>query len=342
MQYFKECLLNSGLEHMRTVGDTYTWTNKRLHDLIFKRLDRMVANSTWFNTFTEGSLFVKHQGIMDHNPLLFEEPMQFQEFGKPFQFFNYMIDVPGFLDLVSSAWSIQCFGSPLVQFSTKLKHTKLLLRKLNRDVGNVHSNVQSARAVLEAFQTSLSSTLDQSKILEEEELISKLNTALDQEESLLLKKARVRWLQLGDNNNSFFHQQCKVHWNRNKVLTLQDTNGNLVHGQSSCASVAVHYCSQLLGAPASSNDIDLSMVDCNTVSIEQSSILLALVTDNLIYDTIKKMKKKNKSPGPDGVNAEFFLATRHITGASLCAAVRYFFDHGSMTSGVNSTYLLDS
>ncbi|XP_074360896.1 uncharacterized protein LOC141701135 [Apium graveolens] len=255
MQCFKDCLNNCGLEPLRTVGDTYTWTNKRLQDPVFKRLDRMVANSTWFNVFTEGSVFVKNRGIMDHNPLLFEEPMQLNKFGKPFQFFNFMIDIPGFLDIVSSAWSIHCIGSPIAQFNAKLKHTKLLLRKLNKDHGNILSNVHHARVSLEEFQ-------------------------------------------------------------------------------ASCASVAVNYFSQLLGTPASPGiNVDLSMVNCKEVSAEQSNFLVAPVTDNHIFDIIKKMKK-NKAPGPDGVNVEFFLATWHNTGASFCAAVRYFFEHGLMPSAI--------
>ncbi|XP_074351776.1 uncharacterized protein LOC141690920 [Apium graveolens] len=35
--------------------------------------------------------------------------------------------------------------------------------------------------------------------------------------------------------------------------------------------------------------------------------------------------KKNKAPGPDGVNVEFFMAAWSITGPSFCEAVRHFF-----------------
>ncbi|XP_074351490.1 uncharacterized protein LOC141690603 [Apium graveolens] len=203
MQSFKDCLFNSGLEPMRTIGDIFTWFNKRSHDPVYKRLDRMVANSAWFNIYTEGNVFVKHRGIMDHNPLLFEEPIQLQKL---------------------------------------------------------------------------------------------------------------------------------VNWNRGKILSLQNTDGNLVYGQEPCASVAVQYFTQLLGAPANSDSIDLSSVNCKEISDAQSRLLVASVTDTINFDTIKTMKK-NKAPGPDGVNAEFFLATWHITGASFCAAVRYFFDHGLMPSG---------
>lgn len=51
-------MTNSGLDVMHIIGDMFTWTNKRIETLVFKRLDRMIANSVWFNTFTEGNVFV--------------------------------------------------------------------------------------------------------------------------------------------------------------------------------------------------------------------------------------------------------------------------------------------
>ncbi|XP_074364755.1 uncharacterized protein LOC141705769 [Apium graveolens] len=202
--------------------------------------------------------------------------------------FNDAIDRVPLGNLIATAWSMHCVGSPVAQFNARLKHTKLLLRKFNRDHGNIQSNVQLAPANLEVFQASIGSTIDNVTLIEEKDLISKLNLALTQEESLLLQKARVKWLHLGDNNNSYFYQKCK-----------------------------------LLGAPAHNDPIDLSSVGCKEVSEEQARLFVAPVTDVINFETIKKMRK-NKAPGRDGVNVEFFLAAWHITGASFCAAVRYF------------------
>ncbi|XP_074336371.1 uncharacterized protein LOC141673521 [Apium graveolens] len=190
-------------------------------------------------------------------------------------------------------------GSPMAQFSAKLKHTKFLLKQLNRDHGNIQSNVMVARNSLTEFQEFACSSTDSGVLDVEKILIANLNNALMQEESFLLQKARVKWLHLGDSNNSFFHQKCKVNWNKNKVLTLVDGENHLVHGQNQCAQVAVNYFSQVL---------------------------------------VKRMKR-NKAPGPDGVNVEFFLATWHITGTSFCNAVKFFFESGAMHSGINSTFI---
>ncbi|XP_074351349.1 uncharacterized protein LOC141690451 [Apium graveolens] len=70
----------SGLGTVRTVGDTFTWTNKRPQNPVFNRLDRMLGNALWFQHFTEGCAQVKSRGIMDHNPIFYEEPIPIKNF----------------------------------------------------------------------------------------------------------------------------------------------------------------------------------------------------------------------------------------------------------------------
>lgn len=50
--------------------------------------------------------------------------------------------------------------------------------------------------------------------------------------------------------------------------------------------------------------------------------------------------KNNKSPGPDGFNVEFFLATWNITGTSFSGAVQSLFLHCHMHKGINLTNIV--
>lgn len=99
-----------------------------------------------------------------------------------------------------------------------------------------------------------------------------------------------------------------MNWNHNKILVLEDGNGELTHGQTSYANVVVQYFHDLLGPSCSLNYIDISVVECKVVTEDHARLFVAPVTDLIIFDTIKKMKK-NKTPGPNGVNVEFFLTT---------------------------------
>lgn len=172
----------------------------------------------------------------------------------------------------------------------------------------------------------------------EQELVQKLNVEILAEESLFLQKARVKWMGLGDGNNSFFHQQCKVNWNHNKILSLMNDQGEMVHEQTCYAKVAVDFFQGLLGSTPSDSLVDLSNVNCMVLNDTQGELLQGPVTDNLILATLKTMKK-SKALGPDQVNMEFFLATWEIIGPSSCAAVKHFFTSCDMPSVVNSTFI---
>lgn len=116
-----------------------------------------------------------------------------------------MQDLDGFLPAVSKAWSSQWFGDPMAILSQKLKYTKRELIVLNNANGNVHNNVLSARAHLSSILDSLLNNNSNVDLLQQEsEANTQLENALYQEEAFLLQKSRVKWLSIGDGNNSFF------------------------------------------------------------------------------------------------------------------------------------------
>lgn len=141
MAEFQNCLVRKGLGHISTMGSLFTWTNKRPPEPVLRRLDRMLGNKHWFSSFTESMVLVKPRGIMDHNPLMLNVPMILERFSKPFQFFNFMIELPDFMPLVEKAWTTRCFGDPLGVLCKKLKLVKSALVQLNKEHGNLHSNV---------------------------------------------------------------------------------------------------------------------------------------------------------------------------------------------------------
>lgn len=340
MQAFKDCLSNAGLTSIRTVGDLFTWTDKRA-DPILKCLDRVVGNGLWLNTHTEGYVINKNRSIMDHNPLILSVPMQLTRYSKPFQFYNFMIEIPGFLQTVLEAWnSTVLFGNPMAILCRKLKVVKEALVNMNKRHGNLQSNVKVARDALADIQDRLAVAPSDELRDNEASTIVKLNQALLQEESLLLQKSRVKWLSKGDGNNKFFHNQCKSNWNQNKVLALVNQSGTMLHGQRDCAKIAVDYFTDVLGSPNHTslleNDDILEGINCPNITQTQAAMLEAPVTRDIIYSTLKKMGK-NKAPGPDGFNPEFFLATWSIVGDCFCNAVLSLFNDLNMHRGVNST-----
>lgn len=49
--------------------------------------------------------------------------------------------------------------------------------------------------------------------------------------------------------------------------------------------------------------------------------------------------KRNKSPGPDGFNVNFFISCWEIVGTDFSKAVHFFFENSRVSKGINSTAL---
>ncbi|KAL8149172.1 hypothetical protein AgCh_006255 [Apium graveolens] len=144
-----------------------------------KRLDRMLGNNFWFSTHTESQVLIKPRGIMDHNPLLLSVPMVLDKISKPFQFFHYMTELPGFLAIVKNTWNTRSYGDPMGIFCKKLKLINCELVKLNKTHGNLHSLVNSARANLHDIQEQLGNNhLDDQLLTREREAIKNLEDAI--------------------------------------------------------------------------------------------------------------------------------------------------------------------
>ena len=338
METFRECLLDSRLSTLSTVGHRFTWCNNRGDTRVYKRLDRALVNSSWLLTHPNSQCHVLNRGIMDHCPLKIHAPMEIDKVHKNFQFFNYMFQLDGFKDAVLTAWSQPLFGDPLAVLGRKLKLVKQNLVKLNKIHGDVREKTVNARATLAAIQDALLiSPRDPVLLRDELQGGEALLKALNHEEVFYKQKSRVSWLSLGDNNNSFFFNQTKQNWNHNKILAIKDANGQTVLGHKLVASVAVDFFKNSLGSPPDSQPIVLD-VDCGRISDQDHPILLAPVDDVLVFNTLKGMKR-NKAPGPEGFNVEFYLHCWEIVGPLFCAAVRDFFVHSMLTRGANSTLI---
>lgn len=69
---------------------------------------------------------------------------------------------------------------------------------------------------------------------------------------------------------------------------------------------------------------DLAPFVSNVFSDDQASMIEKDVSDLEIFATLKSMKK-NKSPGPDGLNVNFFILAWDIVGRDFTLAIQSFF-----------------
>lgn len=68
------------------------------------------------------------------------------------------------------------------------------------------------------------------------------------EEAFYKQKARVYWIKLGDQNTSYFHKQVAVHRARNKVVSINNSQGTR-HDKYAEVKDIVSYFQGMLGSP---------------------------------------------------------------------------------------------
>ena len=338
-QNFKDCVSSAFLDDINYVGEKFTWYNNNPLNPVFKKLDRMLGNAGWFTTFHEAQGHFFSRGIMDHCPMLLSVPVKTEKVRKCFQFFNYMLDWEGFKDMVAEVWNSPLYGNPISILCRRLQLVKQQIKNTHLKHGNLHQNVEDARSELYNIQQELrTDPLNSSNLLKEVTVVSKVNYSMEEEEKFLMQKSRVQWLKKRDGNNSYFFNQIKANWNNNKIKSLKNADGVFMQGHDNISKIAVDYFKNSLGGPQCPKQVDLSDIHTNKVSSSQASLLINPVTNDLIFRTLKSMKK-NKAPGPDGFTVDFFLHCWDILGTDFCSAIHDFFNTGQMLKGFNSTLI---
>lgn len=250
MQDFKDCIDSIFVEDLRAVGAFHTWWNSQDNSPTYKKLDRVLVNDTWLHNLTNSEVNFVPQNLSDHCPAILYTGLKMSHIPKPFQFFNYIIELDNFIKVVKKAWDTPCDGPPLQILSDKLKCVKKALIDLNKTVGNLTTNVQSSRQLLYDVQNALVDNPRNYELLSlQRKYTDDLWKALLHEENLLKQKSRVLWLKEGDRNSSFLHNQIKSRWNHNKILSIENEEGKLKQGHNEVQEVAVNYFADLLGKP---------------------------------------------------------------------------------------------
>lgn len=144
MADFKLCLEQASLDDIRAVGPYFTWWNSQGNRTIYRKLDRTLGNAEWFTHISSSIACFDARGFSDHNLVILSTGIYHSKSFKPFQFFNHLILMEGYDEVVSQAWNCHILGSPLFVLAEKLRRTKRALIAFNKRHGSASSNVQLA------------------------------------------------------------------------------------------------------------------------------------------------------------------------------------------------------
>lgn len=117
-------LADGDLQDAGFLGSLFTWSDNRdPPNTIWKRLDRLVYNSEWFDQFGGTSVTHLSRSCSDHAPLLITCAPNNTEYIRYFRFLNIWADHDNFLEVVQQAWALDVSGNPLLTLHQKIKNT---------------------------------------------------------------------------------------------------------------------------------------------------------------------------------------------------------------------------
>lgn len=143
------------------------------------------------------------------------------------------------------------------------------------------------------------------------------------EEVLACQKSRIKWLAEGDSNTSFFHASMRMK-KKNKLIermTLED--GRTLESGAQVIEEAVSFFQEMLSASPtvmSSDEFDLVKP---VISMEENEILSVVPSMNEVKNSLWSIPV-DRSPGPDGFSASFFVLAWDIVKDDLLEMAKDF------------------
>ncbi|XP_071695286.1 uncharacterized protein [Rutidosis leptorrhynchoides] len=305
MREFWECVKSINMADVNHSGFCYTW-NQRPNSSsgILKKIDRVMVNDIFINSFTNAYVIFQPYRISDHCPAVLRIPIEMEKKVRPFKFSNYIATRDDFKDKVRQRWSVDVPGHHIYRVVKRLHMLKKSMRKLMWNNGNVHENVLT-REVLNVAQKDLDDQPSSSECrLRATAAFKVYNQAILDEESLLKQKEKIEWLRVGDGNTAYFHRVVKGRMNRNCIEALLDPNDVMVEGDLVPPLIISHY-ENFLGVATNCEEFcDPGSLFPNRISHQRSLDMVKPVNEVEIKEAMFGIGD-SKSPGPDGYTSAF-------------------------------------
>ncbi|XP_074315572.1 uncharacterized protein LOC141651774 [Silene latifolia] len=269
---FQDAIDRCGLQDMKCTGSFFTWNNKQPNSTrVFSRIDRVLVNDEWLTKWPDYFAHYAPEGEYDHCPCFIRAGDTTLRQKRPFKFFNMWTGVPDFLMIVENGWNENVYGTRMYK-----------VRHLHDDPHNttLRDNEYNIRA---SFQT-----LHKAKI------------------EFLRQKAKCEWARDGDSNSAMFHKAIRQRQLANKVLQIEDINGQLCNTPEGIMKAFEDYYQELLGVQGT--------------------------TEGFMATIVSRGDRVQQTDWP--------ILRWNIMGEEICEAVTDFFRDGKLLKQLNCTNLV--
>lgn len=340
---FSNFISGNSLVDVNYVGSNFSWCNGQ-HGRArrWARLDRCLVNACWFDTFNSIHLSYLPKIFSDHSPMMITIAFTSASRCKLFRFENFWLEHGNFIFAIRQAISFKPHSSPMHAFYhilARVRHNVNLIK--HQGLGALDQEIKFVESQLQALDVDVTSNpfyeSDQVRALQH-----KYRALLRQNHCRWAQRSRLNWIIDGDMNSTFFHKSVRIRRHNNLISSLLDSEGNLVSDLSQINETFINHFTSLWNNTGSrSFDQILDSIPNDLPCLDDNHIrsLTAEVTRDEIFNTIKSLPS-GKSPGPDGMNAEFYKFFMDDLSDLLLNAIKYFFSHAVMPKAWGKTFIV--
>ncbi|KAM1014002.1 hypothetical protein ACFX2C_044060 [Malus domestica] len=234
--------------------------------------------------------------------------------------------------IVETNWKYNFVGSKAFRVVKKLKWVRKGLQKWSRASG------RNSKLRIAILKNDLRNTYKSNKFASEvvRNMEGELKHLLREEERYWKLKSRNQWMKEGDKNTKFFHAQTMKRRRCNKIVGLEDEQGNWCTKPSEVDEIAVMYFRNLFRTcnPRGTQEI----TECVEARIlpKNAQRLMQTITEEEVRLSMFQILA-DKAPGLDGFTGSFYHEFWDVVGRDIVAMVQAFWVSGKMLRKLNHT-----
>jgi hypothetical protein len=327
---FRQHVRNCGLFDLGFSGPAYTWTNRRFSSTpLFQRLDRCLVNHDWCVAYPVSNVYnmpLLHC-FSDHAPILLSTDGNMVKPRNSFKFENLWLKEDDFHEYAKNSWRKTNEKS----FCNRTNHLATSLKVWCRKKKPLQEELKELEGKIAAIQSKPLHLQDHSQ---ETELITRYEQHITKLNDYHVQRAKKNWIKDGDRNTSFFHRAIAKRRRRNTIFSVKDENDQIQFLPHRIATTFVTYFRSIFTSSISNHTYQ----NTDNLPTNSDDPTYTIPSKEEIWSILNDMKR-NASPGPDGFNVEFYLATWEWIGDDVLCLVRNFFTDAILPDHVNNTHL---
>lgn len=303
MRRFHRFLGAVHLEELHLGGRLFTCSNERVHPTL-ERIDRAFISVDWLDLYPNHRLRALSSDCSHHAPLLLQTNVV-PWASKCFCFETFWTHLPGFLDVVGSAWHPSLLHTDAFRnLDYKFRNVARALKSWSmHHVSSVRLQLAIAREVilrLDAAQDTRALSAEEMSL--RKELKAKCLGLASLARTIARQRSRITFLAEGDANTRFFHLQACHRRRKSHIMSLSVDGVEVVHNEPMAAAIFDHF-NGLLGQPFQRT----ARVDMVALGVQPPdlSMLDVCFTEHEVWTAICELPA-DKAPGPNGFTGLFY------------------------------------